>query len=122
MDAARAAALTVPHPEEPDDPAPNFVSDATDAGGLVAFWIDLKDCDAYPGLAQAMRDAIVAAVEVLVDEGTLGPPMSWDSGDDDAPGTMEAITESGANPLHDRLIVRLRENLYLVWIPTSAGP
>jgi hypothetical protein len=61
VDAARAAVWTIPHPEEPEDPLPSFVSDAEDRPGGSSFWFDMADAEAYDGLVEEVLTAIVVA-------------------------------------------------------------
>ncbi len=81
-----------------DDPAPTFVSEASDSDGVVTFYMDLKDCNAYPGLAEAMRDVIAAAVASVVDEGTLRPPPGWEPGSRQLGTPTVGITGTSALP------------------------
>jgi hypothetical protein len=61
MRAARRALYTIPHPEEPSEPAPSFASGVEDAGGGPQFWFDISDAEAYPGLLEKVLDIVVAA-------------------------------------------------------------
>ncbi|HET7486388.1 MAG TPA: hypothetical protein VFJ85_00565 [Acidimicrobiales bacterium] len=71
MQRAAEAVFTVPHPEEPDEPLPNFASAVTDTEDGPSFWIDCKDELEDPDIAQAVVDAMLGALTAAGADGVL---------------------------------------------------
>jgi hypothetical protein len=75
MRAASRALYTIPHPDEPSEPAPSFASGVEDRGGGPQFWFDIKDAETMPGLLEKVLDTVVAALNSSgVEAGTLTWP------------------------------------------------
>jgi hypothetical protein len=74
MQAARAAVYTVPHPEEPDDPLPSYVSEVEDGPRGPRFSIDMADAEGYEGLIERVVATMSAAIDSAGGDGTLTSP------------------------------------------------
>lgn len=78
----------IPHPEEPDDPLPSYVSavEVTDDGARLT--IDFADAEAYDGLLERVLDAVLEGLlRAGVDGGLLTYPSEpLDPAPLDAPG------------------------------------
>ena len=73
MRTAAGALQTIPHPDEPEDALPNFVSAVTAEPDGPSFWIDVKDMlDANEALAQQVVDVLVTALDAAGADGELG--------------------------------------------------
>jgi hypothetical protein len=73
MRAAARALQQIPHPDEPDDALPNFVSAVTAEPDGPSFWIDVKDMlDQNDLLAQEVVDSLVTALDAAGADGQLG--------------------------------------------------
>ncbi len=73
MRAAARAVASIPHPDEPDDPLPNFVSAITRSAEGPSFSIDVKDMlDDNAPLARQVVTAVVVALDVAGTDGELG--------------------------------------------------
>lgn len=55
----RGELFRLPHPEEPDEPAPSFVSAPEPTAGGASFWFDMADCE------ELMPDVLEVAERVL---------------------------------------------------------
>ncbi len=71
---AAAALRRIPHPEEPDDCLPSFVSEVRDAddGPLITF--DIADAEAYDGLVEQVLEAVLTALASAGTDGVLAWP------------------------------------------------
>jgi hypothetical protein len=71
MERAAEAVFNVPHPEEPDEPLPNYASAVTETADGPSFWIDCKDELDDPDTAAAVVTAIVGALDDAGVDGLL---------------------------------------------------
>jgi hypothetical protein len=71
MSRGAQAVFDVPHPEEPDDPLPNFASSVTQTPDGPSFWIDCKDELDDPDVAADVVAAIVHALDKAGADGVL---------------------------------------------------
>ena len=71
MASAAEAVFDVPHPEEPEDPLPNYVSPVEQTAEGHSFWIDAKDELDDPGVAQQVLESITDALTAAGVDGEL---------------------------------------------------
>jgi hypothetical protein len=76
MRSARRVVGSIPHPEEPEDPLPSFMSTVEWTGDGARFWIDIADADGYGGLLERVLQAVLDGLAVAgVDGGLLTYPV-----------------------------------------------
>lgn len=84
--AAARAVATIPHPEEPEDPLPSYVSSVEVTAGGAGFTIDIADAEAYDGLLERVLDAVLEGLGGAgVDSGVLTYPSGPPAGPSPAP-------------------------------------
>lgn len=74
MRQAANALFSVPHPEEPDESLPSFVSGVTMGARGPTFWFDIADAEVYDGLLEQVLETVVQALEQADATGLLGTP------------------------------------------------
>lgn len=64
----------IPHPDQPDEPCPSFVSEPEDSALGTGFWFDMADAETEEGL---LERALLAVVTALDESGVTDAVVTW---------------------------------------------
>lgn len=94
MRSACRAVGSIPHPEEPEDPLPSYMSGIAASGDGARFTVDMADAEGYDGLLERVLDAVLEGLAAAgVDGGLLTYPAV------EPTPTIEEVTSPAPPPL-----------------------
>jgi hypothetical protein len=62
LEAAAGLVMAIPHPEEPEEPLPNFASGVVERAEGAEIWFDVKDETEDPEVMQQIVEAVVSGL------------------------------------------------------------